>query len=358
MNFAFKSLDQQIIVITGASSGIGLATARAAAAQGAKLVLAARNDQALAAIVREITNRGGTAVHVGGDVGNRGDLERVAQVAIEHFGGFDTWVNNAGVSIYGRVQDVSDEDNRRLFDTNFWGVVYGSQIAVKHLKQRGGALINLGSEGSDHVIALQGMYSASKHAVKAFTDALRVELESEHAPISVTLIKPAAIDTPYPHHARNYLDTEPKHPQPVYAPEEVAYAILYAATHAKRDIFVGGGAKAMSSMGRMAPALMDKTAPIMAKQQRRDEAPRHPEGALHQAGEGGHVRGDQPGLVMKRSLYTRASLNPGITGAIFAAAVAITAASLFQANRQRSRVRRGRSRREEPAEAQSLAPMQ
>lgn len=358
MEFSFKPLAQQVIVITGVSSGIGLATARAAIAAGAKVVLASRNEAALYSIVQQFNAGGGTAVHVAADVGRRADVEKIAEVAIEQFGGFDTWVNNAGVSIYGRVEDVTDEDNERLFATNFWGVVYGSQVAVKHLKLRGGAVINVGSVASDRTLPLQGMYSASKHAVKAFTDALRMELETENAPISVTLIKPAAIDTPYPQHARNYLRQEPKHPPPVYRPEEVAHAILHAATHAHRDIFVGSGAKALSAIGRLAPSLVDRATPMLMEQQRRAEPPRHPEGALHQPGEGGHVRGDQPGYVMKTSVYTRAALHPAITGTVLAAGVGLAAAALLQSRRRRAPAPTGRRRRpEEPAEVQSLAPM-
>jgi hypothetical protein len=167
---------------------------------------------------------------------------------MERFGRIDTWVNNAGVSIFGRNEDIPLEDMQRLFQTNYWGVVHGSLEAVKHMKTRGGgAIINLGSELSDRSIPLQGMYSASKHAVKAFTDSLRMELEKEGAPISVTLVKPAAIDTMFAVHAKNYMDKEPALPPPVYAPELVAKSILYAAQHPKRDVFVGGAAKALSA---------------------------------------------------------------------------------------------------------------
>jgi NAD(P)-dependent dehydrogenase (short-subunit alcohol dehydrogenase family) len=204
MAVSLKPLNNQTLVITGASSGIGLSTAQKAAAAGAKVVLASRNEQALAGIVREIEAKGGQAIYVVADVSKREDVQRIADTAIEKFGGFDTWVNDVGVSIWGRIEQVSDEDHRQLFETNFWGLVYGSTIAAAHLKKRGGALINLGSVASDQAIPLQGMYCASKHAIKGFTDALRMELEEEGAPISVTLIKPAAIDTPFPQHAKNY----------------------------------------------------------------------------------------------------------------------------------------------------------
>lgn len=321
MNFSFKPLHEQVIVITGASSGIGLATARAAAAKKAKLVLMSRNDEVLQQIVQDIQNGGGEAIHVVGDVGRREDLERVGQAAVDRFGTIDTWVNNAGISIYGRLQEVSDEDHQRMFQTNFWGIVYGSLVALPYLKRHGGALINLGSEVSDQAVPLQGMYSASKHAVKGFTDALRMELMAEDAPVSVTLIKPAGIDTPYPQHARNYLPQEPKLPAPVYAPEEVANAILFAATHAKRDIYIGSGSRLMSAMNRVAPQLTDQIgARMLTRQQTRDEPPRDPTGALYEAGVDGRVHGDHPGYVMRRSFYTRSSMHPVMAGAIVVAA--------------------------------------
>ncbi len=329
MNFSFKPLSQQTIVITGASSGIGLATARAAARHNARLVLVARNELALGRIVDEITARGGRAIHVVADVGRREDLQHVARRAVERFGGIDTWVNDAGVSIYGRLEQVSDEDHLRLFQTNFWGVVYGSLVALPHLKRQGGALINLGSEVSDQAIPYQGMYSASKHAIKGFTDALRMELMEQRAPVSVTLIKPAAIDTPYPQHARNYFPQEPKLPAPVYAPEEVAEAILHAATHAKRDIYVGSASRAMSVLNRVAPHLTDQFgARILTQQQLRNEPPRDPSGSLHEAGVDGRVHGDHPGHVMGTSYYTRASMHPLMTGALALGLGAATAYAL------------------------------
>jgi short-subunit dehydrogenase len=206
------------MVITGASSGIGLVTSRMAAKRGTRLVLSSRSEEELGELTEEIKTNGGQAIAVRADVGEQEDVRRLAQAAQEQFGGFDTWVNNAGISIYGKLSEVSIEDMRRLVETNFWGLVYGSLEAARHLKERGGAIINLGSTLSDRAIPMQGIYSASKHAVKGFTDALRMELESEGAPISVSLVKPGAIDTPYPEHAKNYMPVEPKNPPPMYAP--------------------------------------------------------------------------------------------------------------------------------------------
>lgn len=202
MTLNLRKLEDQTIVLTGATSGIGLVTARMAAARGAKLVLAARNEDALRKLCGEIREKGGEAIYVVADVGREGDVKKIAAETLAHFGNFDTWINDAGVSIYGKLEDVAVEDFHRLFDTNFWGVVYGSLIAARNLKINGGAIINIGSTLSDRAIPIQGMYCASKHAVKGFTDALRMELEAENAPISVTLIKPSAIDTPYKEHAK------------------------------------------------------------------------------------------------------------------------------------------------------------
>lgn len=320
MSVKLKSLHEQVMVITGASSGIGLATAKMAARQGAKVVLAARCDESLAEVEKQIIANGGQAVHVAADVTKREDIEHIISVARDRFGGFDTWVNNAGVSIFGRLDQISEQDHRQLFEVNFWGLVNGSLLALETLRTRGGALINLGSEVSDLAIPMQGMYCASKHAIKGFTDALRLEIEAEKLPVSITLIKPAGINTPYPQHARNYMDEEPTLPPPVYAPEEVANAICHAAQHPVRDVYVGGGSKLMSSLNKHAPRLVDwVTERGMISQQKSGKPPRNPMGALYQAGGGARAHGDYEGHVMQRSLYTRASLHPWLTTAIIGA---------------------------------------
>src|SRR5947209_3263702 len=196
MALKLKPVEGQGIVITGASSGIGLATAEAAAKRGAKLVLAARSGKTLDQVASRLNATGARAITVMADVVDRAAVERIAEAAIQRFGRIDTWVNDAGVAIFGRLDEVSEEDSRRLFDTNFWGVVNGSLVALPHLRTSGGALINVGSEVSDAVLPLQGMYAASKHAVKGFTDSLRIEVqEVDKAPVSITLIQPTAVNT-------------------------------------------------------------------------------------------------------------------------------------------------------------------
>jgi short-subunit dehydrogenase len=293
MSHNLKPVREQVIVITGASSGIGLATAIEAAKQGAKVVLSARSEAALSEIATQIRNQGGDAISIAADVADRTQVQRIADAAIDRFGRIDTWVNDAGVSIFGRIDQVSDEDNRRLFETNFWGVVNGSLVALPHLKTSHGALINLGSEVSDAVIPLQGMYSASKHAVKGFTDALRLELEQvDKAEIAITLIQPTAVNTPYPEHAANYMDREPKLPTPQIEPEEVAKAILDAASHHRRDVTVGATALLNTLTAKLAPPLADKLSAKQVDRQQRDmPASRDRKGALYQGGGTGQTRG-------------------------------------------------------------------
>lgn len=321
MGVKLKKLNEQTIVITGATSGIGLTTARMAAERGAKLVLAARNEEALQKLTAEINSSGGEAVSVVADVGNQEDVRKIAEKAVEIFGGFDTWVNNAGVSIYGKFEEVSIEDQRQLFETNYWGVVYGSLAAAGHLKTRGGALINIGSTLSDRAIPLQGAYCASKHAVKGFTDAFRMELEEDDAPISVTLVKPAAIDTPYKDHAKNYLDVQPENPPPVYAPETVAETILYCAENPTRDVFVGAGGKMLSALGKYAPRTTDKIMEATMLDIQKSDKPvdGNPNESLYESNDDRlRERGGYEGHVSESSLYTKASLHPVITGAALA----------------------------------------
>lgn len=313
-----KKVSEQTIVITGATSGIGLTTARMAAERGAKLVLAARNEEALRQLADELSANGVRVIYSVGDVADETVLRRAAEMAKANFGGFDTWVNNAGGSIYGRIMDVPVEDLRRLFETNVWGLVYGSRVAVEHLKEKGGALINVGSEVSDAPIPLQGMYSASKHAVKGFTDSLRMETEADGFPISVTLIKPTAINTPFPQNAKNYLPYEPQLPQPLYAPELVAEAILYAAENPVRDFFVGETAKLHSSMAHYAPRLGEKMNEMTIDSAQNSGEPAQPNRSdgLYQTNSNLRERGAPERFTLEDSLYQRAKIHPLITTAL------------------------------------------
>jgi NAD(P)-dependent dehydrogenase (short-subunit alcohol dehydrogenase family) len=326
MRSRLKNLEDQTVVITGASSGIGMATARLAAERGAQVVLAARSADGLWDVADAIQARGGEAACVVGDVANERDVRRIAEIALGRFGGFDTWVNNAGVSVYGRIDEVPLEDQRQVFETNYWGAVHGCRVALEHLRHRGGALINVGSVLSERAFPLQGAYSASKHAIKGFTDALRMELMHEGAPVSVTLIKPAAIDTPYAHHAQNYLPMEPKNPPPLYAPEVVAEAILHAAEQPVRELTVGGSGRPMEALDHWLPGITDRIMARLLPRMQQSRIPadeRGPAGLYAAAGEARERSGDTQ-LVFERSAYTAAARHPlGMLGIAVIAAGAL-----------------------------------
>lgn len=322
-----KQIEEQTIVITGATSGIGLVTARMAAEQGANVVLIARNEDALRELTDEINAKGGRAISYAADVADEDAIQQAAQAAIAEFGGFDTWVNNSGVSVFGRILEVPTEDMRRVIETNLWGVIYGSRTAAEHLKTRGGAIINIGSELSDRAIPLQGIYTSSKHAVKAFTDALRMELEADKMPISVTLIKPGAIGTPYNENAKSYLPYEPKGPQPVWAPELVAEAILHCAQTPTRDMFVGESAKLNSTLGGVAPRLTDymMERSIDSSQNSGRPRPANRQDGLYESNSNLRERDPKYKVIFEDSPMQRAYLNPLVTGALLGgAAIAVT----------------------------------
>ncbi|MFC3607507.1 SDR family oxidoreductase [Stutzerimonas tarimensis] len=335
MNLTLKPLREQVIVITGASSGIGLATARMAVEAGARVVLVARNEEALADIQRQL-DAGDRLMYVVADVGKREELDRVASDTLDRFGGFDTWINNAGASVWGRLDEVDDEDHHRVMQTNYWGTLYGSTIAMAHLREKGGAIINIGSLESAVALPFHATYSASKHAIKALTEVMRVELQKSQAPISVTLVRPSSTDTLFMDHSKNRLPSAPIFPPPVYAPEVVAQAILYAAEHPQRDVYIGN-TKFLTRLAQHAPGLTDwiKRTFIYDKLQS-GKPDSDPQGALHNADVGnaidGLVSGNYPGRTMKTSLYTRASQHPVATTAAVMLG-ALTLASLMTRRR-------------------------
>ena len=315
-----RRIDEQVMVITGATSGIGLTTARMAAEQGAQLLLIARNEEALVQVCMEINGAGGRAVHYAADVADERSLRDAARRAAEEFGRIDTWVNNAGVAIYGKVDDVSEEDARRLFETDFWGVVAGSRVAMEHLRHNGGALINVGSEVSDMVVPLLGFYCAAKHAVKGFNDTLRMEVEADKLPISVTLIKPTAIHTPFPENAKNYMPFEPKLPPPVYAPELVAEAIIHCAQHPVRDFFVGEMAALHSAMSTYTPRVTDKVMEMAGESMQNSGIPAEDDrrDGLHRTNSDLRERGSMDRYVMETSVYQKAKMHPVLTAGLLA----------------------------------------
>lgn len=258
MKITLKRLDRQVLVVTGATSGNGLAIVEQAVRQGAAVMAVARNAAALDALRARLTSTGARVATCVADVSDMAAVERVAAATIAAFGGFDSWINNAGVGTYGTLEQVPLDDHARVFAVNYFGVLHGSLVAARHLRGRGGAIVNVGSILGDRAIVQQGPYCATKHAVQALTDTLRMELERDGAGISVTLVKPGAIDTPFPEHARNFMDQPPRLPPPLYTPDVVADAVLFACTHPRRTLYAGGGGLLSALLAQTAPRLTDR----------------------------------------------------------------------------------------------------
>jgi short-subunit dehydrogenase len=313
MTIQLKPISEQVMVITGASSGIGLVTARMAARRGASIMLAARNERDLETTVRQIRGEGGRAAYAVADVAEQPEVEALAQSARREFGRIDTWVNNAGVGVYGTLSSIPLKDMRRQFDVNYWGVVHGCLAAVPHLRENGGAIINVASALADRAVPLQGNYCATKHAVKAFTDALRMELNHEMIPISLSLVKPGSTDTPLFDKARSYMDKEPQPIPPVYRPETVAEAILTCAQRPVRDVFTNGMGKLLELSQKFSPGLTDRYMErSMFEQQKSERASEDKEDNLYApvAYDGGRNGRNWTGRVKRRSLYANAVLHP------------------------------------------------
>jgi NAD(P)-dependent dehydrogenase (short-subunit alcohol dehydrogenase family) len=304
-----KPVSEQVVVIAGASTGIGRATALAFAGAGARVVCAARGVQALDTLVDQIREQGGSAVAVPTDVADPAAVRSLAQTAEQQYGRIDTWINNAAISVWGRVEDITDAEFDRVMRVNFLGQVHGVHAALPALRRAGGGVvIGVASVEGVRAVPMHGPYTASKFALRAFYDCLRIELAQEGAPIAVTTILPASIDTPFFEHARSKLGAMVKPPPPVYAPEIVAASILYAARHPRREIPVGGAAAGFLLGQRLSPALTDALMSIRRVGigvQRTDRPDNGVDNVDTPVDGPGQVHGSYPGRVLRHSLFTR-----------------------------------------------------
>ncbi|HVM25052.1 MAG TPA: SDR family oxidoreductase [Candidatus Limnocylindrales bacterium] len=253
-----RPLSQQVVVVTGASSGIGRETALQLARRGARITAVARGQHALKTLVAEVTRMGGEIHTVAGDVADPATADRAAAEAVERFGRIDTWVNNAAISIYATIEDLTVDEFRRVTEVNYLGQVHGVKAALPHLRAAGGGtIINVGSALSERAVPLQAAYCAAKHAIKGFTEALRVEMEREDSGINVVLIEPSSMNTPLFDHARSKAGRRPVPIPPIYEPRVTAKAILHAAEHPVAIIATGGASKLFTAVERLNPRLLD-----------------------------------------------------------------------------------------------------
>lgn len=341
MKIKLKPIAEQVVVLMGASSGIGRVAAREFAKRGAKVVLAARTEEGLDSIVAEITSSGGQAASQVADTANEADVRAVADFAISRYGRIDTWVQVAGVGIVSQFEKVTGEEFRKLLDTNLVGMFHAVKVAVEKLRDAGGAFIGISSVEGSISFPLQAAYAASKHGVVGLLDGIRVELLHDKVPISVTNIAPSAIDTPFFQRAKTNIGVEPNAPPPVYSPESVARAILYAAERPVRDLTVGSSGSLIQLLSAHLPSLTDKLLAFTQYRPQFSDKPKgeHAQSELETGDVGPHQ--DTGGFGGRPSVYTWIQTNPKTAMTIAAAAVGATAAIAYELAKSRERPHEG-----------------
>lgn len=311
-----KPINEQVVVVMGASSGIGRETALRFARKGAKVVVSARSEEGLHSLVDEIRQGGGEAMAIPADVSEFEQVKTVADRAVETYGRLDTWVHAAAVVLYALFEDTTPEEFKRVVDINLLGQAYGAMAALPHLKREGrGALIHISSVEAKRAFPYHSAYAAAKHGIDGFLESLRVELRHEGVPVSVTQVLPAAINTPLFTKGRTKIGVKPVGAPPIYQPSIVAEAILYAAEHPVRDILAGGAAKGIIQTQRLSPGLFDAALVRVGFRAQRTNEPKSedaPDNLYGPVQGQDKVEGDFSRWALRHSLYTWMQRHPGI----------------------------------------------
>ena len=258
MKINLKPISAQVVVVFGASSGIGRLAALEFAEKGAKICVASRSVEGLGTLVAEIEASGGEAFYVKADAAVFDEVKTVADKCVERFGRIDTWIHAAGAFLFSKVEKTDPEEYERIIKVNLLGQIYGAKAALPYLKQgNGGALIHVSSVEAIRTAPYQSGYGASKHGLHGFLQVLRVELAHDKIPVSVTEILPAAINTPIYEKGRNKMPFKMRPVPPIYHPKVVTDTILYAAENPVREMIAGGAGLGVVYAERVSPKVAD-----------------------------------------------------------------------------------------------------
>ena len=252
-----KPLSEQVVVVTGASSGLGRAIARLAGERGAKVVVTARNRNALDNCVDEIERSGSEGLAVSAEVNDRVQVERVVEAAVERFGRIDTYVANAIVTVYAEAERLEEDELRRVWDVNFFGVVYGYWAALPHLREARGTFLHVSSALAYRGIPLQAAYCSTKAGLRAFLESARVEEQKARTGVAISLVLPGAINTPQFDRDRQKIGFQPQPVPPIYQPEPFAEAALRCAEHPVRELPISWGAQKLLWGQKLSPRAGD-----------------------------------------------------------------------------------------------------
>jgi NAD(P)-dependent dehydrogenase (short-subunit alcohol dehydrogenase family) len=252
-----KPVSEQVVVVTGASSGLGRAIARAAAERGAKVVVTGRNEEALSNCVSEIERAGSEGLSVPADCTEQDQVELVAAQAIERFGRIDTYVANAIVTVYSEAERLTPEELRRVMDVNFFGTVYGYWASLPHLRASKGTFLHISSALAYRGIPLQAAYCSSKAGLRAFFESARVEEQKAGTGVDISLVLPGAINTPQFDRGRQKIGYQPQPVPPIYQPEPYAEAALHCMERPIRELPVSWGAQKLLWGQKLAPRAGD-----------------------------------------------------------------------------------------------------
>jgi NAD(P)-dependent dehydrogenase (short-subunit alcohol dehydrogenase family) len=286
---------RKVVVVSGASAGIGRASARAFARPGVCVALLARGERGLRAAAEEVEQAGAEALVLPTDVADHRQVTHAADEVVRRWGRIDVWVNNAMVTVFGPVERLAPEDLKRATEVTYLGAAYGTMAALKQMRpQRSGVIVQVGSALAYRAIPLQAPYCAAKHALRGFTDAVRSELLHEGSRIHITNVHLSAFNTPQFDWAKNLMDRRPEPVPPIFQPELAAEAIVWAASHRRREVYVGWPSIKAVLANKIAPGILDR---VLAKK-----------------GYSGQLTGEQKHPDACENLYEPCDVDPGARG--------------------------------------------